>query len=138
MISLIAALVIVALDQASKALAGQGLIQAAWIVPGMNPDLALGVAGGPTAAELLAATIALALATVVLRRRPSGPLAALAVGLVVGGSLGNLIDRIALGGVRDFIVGPKVLFNFADVALLLGLAVFLATRAGVGRRASQR
>jgi len=52
----------------------------------------------------------------------------LALGLVGGGAIGNLIDRIAFGRVTDFIVwhvGPHEwpAFNIADAALVVGVAL---------------
>ena len=49
---------------------------------------------------------------------------ALPLGLVLGGSCGNLVDRIRTGGVTDFIdlrVWP--VFNLADVAITVGIAL---------------
>lgn len=50
---------------------------------------------------------------------------ALLIALIVGGGLGNLIDRLLLGSVTDFInmgVGPlrTGIFNIADVAIMFG------------------
>jgi signal peptidase II len=52
----------------------------------------------------------------------------LALGMVGGGAIGNLIDRIAFGRVTDFIVwhvGPHEwpAFNIADAALVVGVAL---------------
>lgn len=87
-----------------------------------NADLSLGVASGKTwllvglmAAGVLAAAAAgnWALRT---GRAPWWPVA-----LVLGGAIGNLVDRAAYGAVRDFIpVGPVVI-NVADVAVLIGM-----------------
>jgi len=45
-------------------------------------------------------------------------------GLIVGGALGNLIDRIAYGGVIDFIdIGWWPSFNIADSALCTGIGL---------------
>lgn len=45
-----------------------------------------------------------------------------ALGAVVGGAIGNLIDRVRLGYVVDFIaVGPWPNFNLADSAISLGV-----------------
>ena len=45
-----------------------------------------------------------------------------AVGLILGGNLGNLIDRIRLGYVRDFLdVGPWPIFNSADSCVVVGV-----------------
>ena len=48
--------------------------------------------------------------------------------LIVGGALGNFIDRICLGGVRDFIELKFIefpIFNFADVFLTCGVICYL-------------
>ncbi len=47
----------------------------------------------------------------------------IALGFIVGGTIGNLIDRIAFGGVRDFIYFKSInfaIFNFADVFINIG------------------
>jgi signal peptidase II len=52
---------------------------------------------------------------------------ALGVGLLVGGTLGNLVDRARLGYVTDFIRrGDGGAFNAADVAIFLGVALLAA------------
>jgi len=49
----------------------------------------------------------------------------IALGMILGGTIGNLIDRIALGRVTDFIdVGPWPIFNIADSSLVVGVIVF--------------
>ncbi|MGI8644564.1 MAG: signal peptidase II, partial [Thermomicrobiales bacterium] len=48
------------------------------------------------------------------------------VGLIVGGAAGNLIDRLRLGYVTDFIdIGPWPTFNLADTAITIGIAVIV-------------
>jgi signal peptidase II len=50
----------------------------------------------------------------------------LAAGLYLGGVLGNLIDRVALGQVVDFIsVGTFYIFNVADASINVGVALLL-------------
>ncbi len=65
----------------------------------------------------------------------------LALALQLGGAIGNLIDRLALGSVTDFIsVGSFPVFNVADASISVGVAVLVATmwveerhrRAGAG------
>lgn len=63
-------------------------------------------------------------------KRVSSPLLAVAIGLIVGGAIGNVADRIRHGAVVDFLdfhIGywhwPA--FNLADSAICLGVAVML-------------
>lgn len=50
----------------------------------------------------------------------------LAAGLYLGGVLGNLIDRLTLGQVTDFIsVGTFYIFNVADASINIGVALLL-------------
>ncbi|WP_442755164.1 signal peptidase II [Methylocystis sp. JAN1] len=66
--------------------------------------------------------------------RATNRLTTLAVGLVIGGALGNAADRLARGAVADFFylhttlpVGPlaNYVFNVADVAITAGVALLL-------------
>ena len=74
----------------------------------------------------LAVVIALAAWTHSVRR----PLAALALGLVMGGAIGNnLIDRVRFGAVADFLdftaLGFPWVFNLADSAISIGVVLLL-------------
>lgn len=68
-------------------------------------------------------------------RSASGRLAAVAAGLVIGGAVGNLIDRAARsdrgfmgGGVVDFVdLGWWPVFNVADAAVVVGVILLLGT-----------
>lgn len=49
-----------------------------------------------------------------------------AIGLEFGGAIGNLIDRIQIGHVTDFIsVGNFPVFNIADASITVGVGVML-------------
>jgi signal peptidase II len=55
-------------------------------------------------------------------------LSALGVGLIIGGALGNLIDRVRMGAVVDFVDFGKLfpwIFNVADSAISVGVVLFL-------------
>jgi signal peptidase II len=80
--------------------------------------------GGPLVLGLtVAALVALA---AYLARRPERPWLWLPTGLLVGGALGNLIDRLGHGGVTDFIKLPLwPAFNVADIAITVGVIALL-------------
>ena len=59
----------------------------------------------------------------------------LAMGAVIGGAIGNLIDRLRLGYVVDFIAaGPWPNFNFADSAVTVGVFLLVWNWVRVDRR----
>jgi len=75
---------------------------------------------------LVLVAIAISLALVVWVRNERGWLKPLAVGAIVGGALGNAVDRILYGAVADFIsmsccgIDNPSSFNIADVFIFLG------------------
>lgn len=62
-------------------------------------------------------------------RRVERPLLAASVGLIMGGAIGNAIDRLWRGSVADFIdvtrLGFPWVFNVADSALTIGIVLLL-------------
>lgn len=63
-------------------------------------------------------------------RRSLRRMEALALGLIIGGALGNVIDRIAYGAVADFVhlrwgEFSWYVFNIADAAIVVGVAALL-------------
>ena len=63
-------------------------------------------------------------------RSGRSPYMTLTLGLLLGGAIGNLIDRIAVGRVTDFVVWRYhehewPTFNVADVALCVGVGLLL-------------
>ncbi len=86
-----------------------------------------GNANGFFAVVSLAAAIAIVIwGTRRHTARERGLMAAL--GLILGGTVGNLYDRIVFGGVRDFLYFYKVewpVFNVADCCLVVGAALLL-------------
>ncbi|HEX4183262.1 MAG TPA: signal peptidase II [Caulobacteraceae bacterium] len=72
---------------------------------------------------------AVAIALAVWARRNDRPILALALAMIMGGALGNVIDRVRFGAVVDFIdVTPlhfPWVFNLADSAINIGVALLL-------------
>lgn len=83
-------------------------------------DSALGRLG------LIAFAFAAGLALTVWLARVTSKLTAAAIGLIIGGAIGNAIDRIAYGAVADFFAFHAFgfqwyVFNIADVAIVAGV-----------------
>ena len=78
---------------------------------------------------LLTAAIAVGVAVWLWRERRRADAAAL--GLVMGGALGNILDRVRLGYVADFLNlhfgawSPFLVFNLADAAISIGVALLV-------------
>ncbi len=148
LISLIAATVLA--DQLTKAAALSLLSQgtAVPVLPGFNLALgfntgaSFGMLGGiMTGKPLLMAALtgALTIAFAVMAFRAQHPLERAGFALVVGGALGNIIDRLRQGAVTDFLDlywrdwhWPT--FNVADTAITLGAVLILAASLPVRRR----
>ena len=76
-----------------------------------------------------AAVVSLAL-WVWLARSSTGWLMSISLGLIIGGAIGNAIDRVLLGGVADFFLLHAFgyswyVFNIADIAIVAGVAGLL-------------
>jgi len=77
--------------------------------------------------------------TLMWREAREHPVTALAIGLVVGGALGNIVDRIRLGYVVDFVaVGEWPRFNLADSMVTIGVILLLWSSLNDERTASRR
>ena len=90
-----------------------------------NSGIAFGLFGSRTVIVIGVTTLAIALMLVFFAR--SGrrhPVLPVALGLVLGGSLANLVDRVRLGYVTDFldlVAWPA--FNLADTFIVVGVAI---------------
>jgi signal peptidase II len=92
---------------------------------------------------LIGVAFAIVIGLLVWTRRARGWPIALGVGLVVGGAIGNVWDRVQWGAVADFAnmsccgIDNPFAFNVADAAIFLG-AVALILFAGEGDAARRR
>ena len=95
-----------------------------------NEGVAFGLAGG-SGAPLVAVTVAaLGVVLYLFSRNPARPMMWIATGLLAGGAIGNLIDRMMYGRVTDFIVWHVKehewpAFNIADAALCVGVGLLM-------------
>jgi signal peptidase II len=91
-----------------------------------NHGVAFGVlAGGHTAVSVLVGVALLGL-VVYFVRHGDRPLLWLPTGLLVGGALGNVLDRLREGTVTDFIKLPLwPAFNLADLSITVGVIALL-------------
>lgn len=100
-----------------------------------NTGVAFGFFSGGGFAVLTLTGLALALLVSYLTARPERPLLWLPTGMLIGGAVGNLIDRIATGSVIDFIKLPAwPAFNVADMAITSGVLILLWVLEGRGKR----
>ena len=88
------------------------------------------------------AVVASAVIVSLLRRHAGDRLMAWALALVLGGALGNLVDRIRLGYVVDFLhahwgVHSFPVFNVADCAITLGAGLLILDEIRRRRRATR-
>jgi signal peptidase II len=103
-----------------------------------NTGIAFGLF--PSATVLVTAFTALAVVWMLYFFARSGSRHALlpvALGFLIGGSASNLLDRLRLGHVTDFLdVRYWPAFNLADSFIVAGVVVLLAAVVGTGRRSS--
>jgi signal peptidase II len=104
------------------------------VMPRVNHGALFGIGGsqrGLANGIFASVSVAAAIAIVVWGTRQStarerGLMAAL--GLILGGTVGNLYDRLVFGGVRDFLFFYRIdwpVFNVADCCLVVGAGLLL-------------
>ena len=147
----ITALVLITLDQWTKSLVmkyipyGESWMPWEWLAPYArlvhwnNTGVAFGMFQGN---NLLFTILAIAVSLAILYYYPridrSEPVIRLAMGMQFAGAVGNLIDRLKIGHVIDFIsVGNFAVFNIADASISVGTAVLILGVWLYDRRAAQ-
>lgn len=101
-----------------------------------NEGIAFGLLGGlrPFLVPAIALSI-VALSLYLITHRPARFLEQIAFGLILGGAVGNLMDRLRYGFVIDFFdfhVWP--VFNVADSSITVGIAYFILVQLFGGKR----
>jgi signal peptidase II len=144
---LIAAILVLALDQASKRwlldvfdIGHRGAVRITPffdLVLAWNPGISFGWFQNQGQAAAISLLLVKAVAVIVLAiwmARSRNLLATIALGLIIGGAIGNAIDRLAYGAVVDFAlfhvqIGGQTfnwyVFNLADTAIVVGVAALL-------------
>jgi signal peptidase II len=99
-----------------------------WIHHVQNSGIAFGLFASATPVVIVLTGLAVAWMLVFFARSGARhPVLPVALGLVIGGSLSNLLDRVRLGYVTDFIdLRYWPAFNLADSFIVVGVAVLLA------------
>jgi signal peptidase II len=130
---LLAVLVAVfAADQLTKMLVVGGLeLGESWPVEGFlrltharNTGTAFGLFQNQAMVLTIVSFAAVAAIVFFYRNAIASPLLRAALGLQLGGAFGNLLDRVRLGYVVDFVdVGPWPIFNIADSSIVFGIAI---------------
>lgn len=133
------AAVALVLDQVTKAVARATLDlgNTVEVVPGFftlnltyNPGAAFGAFGSLPVVLILIGLVAVLIIAGIRKERSKSRALAVALGLLLGGTMGNLVDRIRFGAVTDFLdfavtVRGRVMswptFNVADIAITIGV-----------------
>jgi signal peptidase II len=102
-----------------------------------NSGIAFGLFASATAAVIVLTAVAVGwMLGYFARSGARHPLLPVAVGLLLGGSVSNLVDRVRLGHVTDFLdfrYWPA--FNLADSFIVIGVAVLLGALVAADRGA---
>jgi signal peptidase II len=137
------AIAALAADQLTKAIVTSSLAldQSAHVVGPLsihhvqNSGIAFGLFASATSMVILATAAAVAWMLYFFARSGARhPVLPVALGLVIGGSVSNLLDRVRLGHVTDFLdfkYWPA--FNLADTFIVVGVAILLLALVSVDR-----
>jgi signal peptidase II len=131
--------IIVILDQVTKALVkeymkiGESIAiigDALRLTYIKNPGMAFGIiVGGKLFYTIFASLACVVILIYLFRLKPEHFWARLALSFILGGALGNLIDRMRQSEVVDFIEIRIIrwpVFNFADIAVTIGMVILIA------------
>ncbi len=129
------ALAVVAIDQLAKHAVRASIVQGEerGVLPGLalvntrNRGVAFGFLPGDPVAVTVVIVLALLALLVYFALHTTRPLIWLPTGMLLGGALGNVLDRLRAGYVTDFVKLPLGWppFNLADVAITLGVLILL-------------
>lgn len=128
------AVFVVAADQASKAWLRSAVARGderdlgvgARLVHVQNDGIAFGRLGGSALLVGIVVAVALFGLLIYFRLHRSTPLIWLPTGLLFGGAVGNIVDRVRIGAVTDFVKLPHwPAFNVADIGITVGVFLLI-------------
>ena len=139
-VGLLAALIAFLVDQATKAIVVSNatvLSSGVSVFPGFNliylrnDGVTFGLLGGAPWWSLIALALAICVWLGVMLFRAENAVETLAYGAIIGGALGNVIDRVRYRAVTDFLDFYIVTthwpaFNMADIFVVSGVGLLLA------------
>jgi lipoprotein signal peptidase len=100
-----------------------------------NPDFSLSVATAAFPIMLVLSSLGiLVFGAYTTWAATRGVVPAWVPGLLIGGALGNLADRLVFGAVHDWLDLGKVVVNLADLAVLIGLVGYSVALASTRRQ----
>ena len=132
--AVLVAAVVIALDQLTKHTVATGIapgeekkfLPLVHLVHVRNTGVAFSIFSGGGTLVLVFTLLALAMLVGYFALHPDRPWLWVPTGMLVGGAIGNLIDRIANGAVTDFIKLPHwPAFNVADMSITFGVLALL-------------
>jgi signal peptidase II len=145
--AVVVAIAVLAADQATKAIVrgsiGRGervdVVLGVDLVNTRNSGVAFGFFSGGGTIVAIIATLALLALLAFFATHLTRPLVWLPTGLLIGGAVGNLVDRAREGAVTDFVdVSIWPAFNVADAAITIGVLTLLYVLEGPPSRADRR
>lgn len=101
-----------------------------WLEPGFNTGASFSIFSNATTFLIIFSIPVIAMMNyfMISNKVSKSKFFKISIGIILGGTIGNFIDRIAFGGVRDFIYLKSInfaIFNFADIFINIGVYMLI-------------
>ena len=109
------------------------------LAPSTNDGVALGLLQGTGPLPIVLGIVGVVVILAIARRNAAEPLLQLALGLMLGGAIANLLERLAFGAVLDYVdMGVGTVrwptYNLGDVAISLAVVLLIVAAFRSDRR----
>ena len=132
-------LIVLLLDQLLKALVFLFVEPGGLITLTVNNGVTFGFLQGGAANGVMIAVSVVATTLIFMYMRRARPREAIALSMIMGGVLGNLVDRVFRQGVVDYInLGFFPVFNLADICITGGIALLILYELPFGKNLFQK